>query len=696
MLNIRFIGNALCVNYAFLEQYYPNPRRAKSDSNWSTPLRGWVRYTDVWASNKSPKNRHKKALPTPESLMEACQNDEIIKQVVPNGGHEVYFEAEYGAKYAGDFARAAAWLEALCGIKARKEHKTLGFKRFPQLLHAILPVIQAENLRGLQTNTVNSLRVKLGDYAKLPKETRWQTVADERVRISALNATKISPSSFHETTLLGLLANFDGDAVRQISSVYSEYLGFCRAHKQQPVAQRTAYEFAIRPETQMRIGRMRYGNAYAKDYLPDVMAAAPKHSLEVVCWDGVPLGAVWKDKNGELRWRYTIVVILDVASNMVIGWDMGPTETTEMYRTAQKRAMQMTGNKKYRYSISDRGSAFTAYEGKRVTDFVSEQHKYVSDQGGLMAKFGKNPQANPVERFGKFLQEKFREKAWWTGLGVKTKNATSRKNEDEFTAKAAISEAELKQEINSAMAEFSATKREDGRTNAQFFHEEMHPEAVPVMETAVRMVFGQIANRPIKVNKGRIRFKDNYYSIPKFAERGMRGDFVNKKVRVLYDPDDLSKVDIYKLGNPKDPYDTSKDVYLCEASMVAKTVRSPREQTEETQAAFEAQMAFKNETAQALLDEEKRLREEFGGIAAEKEAMEAAEAEARLKYPFAVPKTADNSKANIDEATKRYYENVYAGFEPAQEAVKRASGSDIDPEPEEEPRKYKLKHRFDF
>ena len=724
---ITYENEKLFVTRTWLEKYYPagQVRKKISLGNFivSENDKNLVEYKSVLETNSRVRNsKHKKDLPSEGSLLNSIQikaqkeqvaqqykkeegknlYNELIELVKTfyKGDREAFFAGEYGPQFAYDFAQSSAWLDFLLSAKRKKSIlKQFNCELYKHLLEFCIVQIKKEDLRGLKVSSVSSLQnCKLAAYRKakkMDKENYWKSVADARLKTSKENAYKAKLSdksnfqTFHFATLVGLFANYDNPQILNatgMSSVYEQYLEICNEYGVKPLTERSVRRFPHRSDAIFRIMRSRFGNGKVKSEIMPYISAKVTYANEFVCWDGIPIRAAWVDKNGKLHYQYNILPILDYASGVCLGVSMGETENTEMFVEAMQQAFVTTKGRKFRYTISDSGSAFTSYEGTRITKMVSEQHDYVKNVHAKLQSFGKSPNKNPAERFARMIQERFRKFTWFGGLSLKAKKQTI--NEDNWnpTKEHHITEADLRYEIASVLAEFSSQMKE-GKSSLDWYYENIHPKSQHLLAWQSNYAFGDMLSAPINVKKGAVRFKNQDYLITNYDELIEKGVLVNSKARVRFNPKDLTTIDLWSVGNPQKPKDFSKDTYLGTYGLKGKTMKSPLEQTSETWKVYDEQMKVVTKTADKIVEIEKQDKDNFNEIMAGEFQIEE---EMRARYPFAT-KTA---KVVQHEATQDMMRDRYLYKEPIKKAV-GAEFEDFTEEKEEPNLSLKPRKRWD-
>ena len=559
--------------------------------------------------------------------------------------------------------------------------------------------IKKENLRGLKVTTAASLQnKKLAQYRKEYKTDSvnyWKTAADSRMKISKQNAFKAKLNkesnfqTFHFATLVGLFANYDNPQILTatgITSIYANYEEICREYGLKPLSQSTVKRFPHRSDAINRIMRSRFGNQKVRQDVMPYVASEVTHSHEFVSWDGIPIRAAWRGQNGKINYQYNILPILDYASGIVLGAGMGHTENTDMFRAAMQQAFSFTEGRKFRYTMSDSGSSFTSYEGARIIQMVSEKHDFVKDVHSSLSSFGKSANKNPTERLGLLIQNRFRDKPWFGGLGIKTKKQTL--NDDvwnpggnaEERMKFTISEAELKQEIASVLAEFSSIMTQ-GKTALDWYRENIHPQAGHLLAWESNYAFGDIVTSPINVRKGLVRFQNENYLINDYEQLIEAGILVDGKARIRYNPANTSSIDLWSIGNEKNKKDFGKDTYIGTYGLRTKTKKSPLEQTDETWKAYHEQMQVVENTANKIVAMEKQDKETFEEIMNGEFQVEN---EMRSRYPFST----STNKRMQHEATQNMMEDHY---QYGDGKLKMAVGAEFSGEEEEGPKEQSKK-----
>lgn len=721
---ITYEDEQILVSRKWLEKFYLKSeiRKKISLGNLKTlEDKNKIIYSSVLENNKrSTRIKHKRNLPSEKSLIESLQikkqknkviesyqnadkenvSEELINLVKGfyKGDREIYFAGEYGPKYAYDFTQSSAWLDFMIAAKTKKTiFKKIKCSYYSEFLKICLEQIKKEDLRGLKVSSLTSLQnVKLASYRKekkADKDNYWKSVADKRLKTSKQNAFKarISENSnfqtFHFATLVGLFANYENPQILNatgITSIYNQYENICREYDVKPLSENSVRRFPHRSDAINRIMRSRFGNGKVKSEIMPHVSAEVTYANEFVCWDGIPIRAAWVDTSGKLHWQYNILPILDYASGVCLGVAMGETENSKMFADAMQQAFITTNGRKFRYTISDSGTAFTSYEGTRITKMVSEQHDYVKDVHASLLTFGKSPNKNPAERFARMIQERLRQFNWFGGLSLKAKKQTLNEDNWKPLKEHHISEAELKFQIAQVLAEFASIMKEE-QTALQWYEQNIHPNAGHLLAWQSNYAFGMMLTAPINVKRGAVRFKNQDYLINNYDELIENGILVNHKARLRYNDNDNTSIDLWSIGNEKNLKDFSKDTYIGTYQLKGKTKKSPLEQTSESWETYHNQMEVVEKTANTIVRMENEDKERLDEIMAGEFQIEN---EMRARYPFAT----NTAKRVQHEATQDMMVDRYQYSE-----IKKAVGAEfeVDFEENEEPTESKtMKKRW--
>ena len=666
---ISFVNKTVVVSYGFLQKYYSYEYLKKSVSleKWQKAEKGWIVWQSVLDANaKAKREEDRKKLPTLQELEKVALSEQLENLVL----EQFYSTSEaqdlvihYGYELAKDYCEASAWLRMLTELGKDKQaiRRLTGYNTKTNLRKAAANILKFKNLKGLGASNAESLRIKELQYQKLGMECIISG------KFGNKNAAKTEIKDFHDITLVGLYMNIDRPQIYHIDSkygVYAQYLDKCQAHGKEPMSLSWVKGHFKCERVQAIISQQRYGKSDQKArFVNKIRAEKVKYSNSRIVLDGIPISGVHTNK-GELKWQYTLCPILDVASGSIIGFSHGYQENTKMFKDAMRQAINTANHKKFKEVVSD-GFLKKNIQAGDILSFACEKHKAIV----------KNPQENEAERLGLIIQERFRKYEWWAGLGITTKKKESRANRDYFDVKNAPTYAEFIKIVAKEMAMYNAEIQENGLSRIENYHQNFRKDAEFIHPSAMRRMFGEWTTRKIVAGELTVQIgsKEYKFAVPEYTDWLQNDqDFSKNKarVRVYFDPSDMSQVDIC---NIVDKDDLSKDKFKSTLNALELTSKTFSEHTEATEKALGRQLKNRKSTKEYLAEQEQEYKEANNELTA-----------SELKVPFKNPLRKGKFKNDYNEAVAKEMENYFLFGESGM--MQKAAGDGIDYSEQEQPK----------
>lgn len=267
--------------------------------------------------------------------------------------------------------------------------------------------------------------------------------------------------------------------------------------------------------------------------------------------DGTKLNLYYKayDKDGKWTMKTTQVYeVIDAYSEVLLGYHISDSEDFRAQYNAFRMAIGTAGHRPYEIVTDNQGGHKKLEAGgffDRITGHVSRR----------TAPY--NPQSKSIEAlFGRFQSQILRKDWRFTGQNITTKTAKSRPNLEFVLAnqESLYTLEELKVAYAKAREEWNlAPHPATGRPRIEMYRESINPDTQPVGVNDMVEMFWIITDKPstftsagitISVTKKKYTYEVlDAYGMP---DMEFRRKHTYRQFRVMYDPQDMTKVKLYE------------------------------------------------------------------------------------------------------------------------------------------------------
>lgn len=455
-----------------------------------------------------------------EAKREYYTNVKVIKAV-----HEVINMRRSMRRKLGRKSMADVWKEISASVNR------LDKRKYPHSL--------PENHRRLQG--------KLSDYLQEGPETF--------IHKGFCNKNK---EKLNDEVKLWVLAQWANNIERITSeehllSVYNEYAREMRkvSRENEKIwkevkSAKTLHNFLYSDGIQALWWGARYGELKAKEkfvYQHSTLLPTMRNGL----WysDGTKVNYYYQDEKVNIA-TLSVYEVMDVYSEMFIGYAFCKNEDYEAQRAAFKMALQTAGEKPYQVSFDNQGG----HKKLETTSFLGKlAHIAIKTQPY-------NGKSKTLESaFGRF-QEQFLKKDWYfTGQNITAKNKESRANMEYILAN---------KENLPTLEEVKATylkRREEwnearhpmtGKPRIEMYRESRNPKAIKLTAEDMRDLFCVEHENEIRVTAYGLSFEVEKKKYTYMVYNGKMpnidwvADHVDRRYTGKYDPDDMSELHLYE------------------------------------------------------------------------------------------------------------------------------------------------------
>jgi hypothetical protein len=534
--------------------------------------------------NRAPKF-YRDMLPTEDELLRLIDTMQVrtksevvefIKREIASRVNEFvkgedvqYFRFESEPSFTHDkavqLAESKAWCQLIYNFVSSGQYRTLGVTRKGQFLQYCTDIISPLRLEGLHIKTAKSLRKKLFYFPADESEQRqylasgkWGNQNARKIGKFKLVDTitgEILDFDIHEAIMFNLYMNPGNSQKEEIPTLYEYYKeDLAEITSEPPMSERTFRQYCSSFDKKLLLEKARHGkDYYDKHYLTYVPTEPLKYAHSLFTSDGSKTIAYryWaKDKSGKMGWQRRnlyAMLVSDVASRFVAGWDVSPegmsAETPKMTQVAMLNALKAGGYQTMWELVTDNHGAYTSNEMKGFLLKIFNKVRTIEPH---------NSQANPAELqfklFKKILKREFNflSTSWNSGVNDTANPDFIVNNEALPTYEEAIIQ------LRKAIERHNNKPLRDGSTPAQRFANK-HPECKPMDVRQLRELFGYETKVDVSYMRGFVNVekagKLYKFEIPDYSTSAVEiakatGYSPSAQVRVVWD---FEGADIYSL-----------------------------------------------------------------------------------------------------------------------------------------------------
>lgn len=263
-------------------------------------------------------------------------------------------------------------------------------------------------------------------------------------------------------------------------------------------------------------------------------------------WEGDGTRANLYYREGRKVRATDVYMVMDVATELFLGWAFGENETYEMQRRAYRMALERAGERPYDILTDNQGG-----------------HKKLATEG-LFEKLALNyshttpyrPMAKLIEsKFGIFQKKELHKYAHFTGTNMTAKGGRPNVEWLEANIELVPTYPEMIQQFEETILRWNADVHSTLGVPRQELYQTMHNDELPaVTEQDFIRIFWEETERPntftssgltIQVNKQEYTYEVvDERGLPDFAWRTKN---TGRRFAVKYDPDDMTKACIYRI-----------------------------------------------------------------------------------------------------------------------------------------------------
>lgn len=455
-----------------------------------------------------------------EAILEYYSNVKVMNAV-----HEVVNVRRQMRRKLGKKTMANVWEEIAESVKRLDKHK--------------IPHSLPENPRRLQE--------KLSDYLKEGPELF--------IHGGFCNKNK---EKLNDEVKLWVLAQWANNIERITSeehllSVYNEHAREMRKASRENEkiwrevkSAKTLHNFLYSDGIQSLWWGARYGELKAREkfvYQHSTLLPTMRDSL----WysDGTKVNYYYRDQNGNIA-TLSVYEVMDVYSEMFIGYAFCQHEDYTAQRTAFRMALRTAGEKPYQVSFDNQGGhkklETTSFLGKLARIAVKTQPY--------------NGKSKTIESaFGRFQKQFLKKDPCFTGQNITAKDKESRANMEYILAnKENLPDLEEVKALYLKRREEwnSAPHPKTGKARSEMYRESRNPEAVALTGEDMRELFCTEHESKIRVTAYGLSFEVEKRKYTYMVYNGDMpdvdwiADHVDRRYTGKYDPDDMSELHLYE------------------------------------------------------------------------------------------------------------------------------------------------------
>lgn len=410
---------------------------------------------------------------------------------------------------------------------AKHQWKALGYTSRPQFEAAISSLIKANDV-GLPAHP-KSLCKKLSEY-------RTQgTIAVIPGQIGNSNASKLGPEQ--QDWIKSAYADHRKPTVELIHRLY---LLHAQEVEWPTISLSTVKGFLAKASIAQQVHIERDQKHWKNTYGFTIKTAKPTAPDALVESDGTKLNLFYMD-GGKMKADLQMYIVVDVATEMMIGYSFGRSENIDTVQRAWRMAIKRSGRlpKQTRF---DNGGAHKSAEVKAFMKCISDVHFNSTAYSG---------QSKYIERIiGRFQRAHLALFHNFTGMNVKAKHKDSQLNESWLKQnKHAIPTLEgAIHDTVTALEAWNNTIIREGKTRAELYYADNTAGRTLTEQDRCNLFYTERPNTITYRKHGlelRVNNKRLYYEV--YDDQGnpdMEFHYAHTgdTFRVKYDPDDLSQV----------------------------------------------------------------------------------------------------------------------------------------------------------
>lgn len=484
------------------------------------------RYREAWEQLHGDPRAKRKFAPFAERLKEDADAYNVFTSYTYDGGRKLPDEAI--VRYCNDAMILNTVRETLeVMTAARKAARQPMTGKWDEILKLV------NGVRADYPNNIPKTAITLKrKYQRYIAEGYYSLI---HAGFGNQNRTKVK-SEVDRAVLLDILSHGNQIPATVAADTYNIW---AKSHQVQPITPRTVLNYMT--ENAVEIDAYRRGSkAWADDFDPVVRRFRPTAPLLLVNSDDNDLDLYFKNGRDNY-YRFKLYVVLDAHCDYILGYAFGDQVTSELIRDAYRNAMrhiqELTGGfYLWHQTVADRWGL----NSDNLLSFFESMATFTPPTAGLA-------RAKVIERsFGTEWHNALKHYSNYAGHNITAKE----KHNGDF-AQSNLKNRPSVQEAPALIARFIDTLRslewkDSGKSRQQVWLEGFRNmeagQIKQITEEVYLQRFGRrheyentVRNTGITVTIGEIR---RHYDVPEDVYR----QAVGKKVRVVYDPGDMSRV----------------------------------------------------------------------------------------------------------------------------------------------------------
>lgn len=306
-------------------------------------------------------------------------------------------------------------------------------------------------------------------------------------------------------------------------------------------------QYLYRPEVKRIWYAARYGELEAKEEFSrqnrTILA-----KLRDALWysDGTKLNYYYQDEFGNVK-TCSVYEVMDVFSEVFLGYHISPTEDFEAQYAAYKMAIQFSGHKPYEIRYDNQGG----HKKLENSDFLTN----LADHAIRTAPY--NGRSKTIESaFGRFQQQYLHKDWFFTGQNITTKKKESRANMEFILAntKQLPTLDQIKETYKKRREEWNnAEHHKTGIRRLDMYRSSVNDKTKKVGLLEMIEIFGVTTRQPSQYTSAgiEIQVKKQQYAYEVLTKEGEPDrDFnrrnIGRRFYVRYQPDDMSMIALYE------------------------------------------------------------------------------------------------------------------------------------------------------
>lgn len=485
------------------------------------------------------------------------------------------------------YIQACAFLNLLDGM-TKPRYQAMGYPRRAAFDEAISSLIKANGVK-LPTATCK-LIVKLQAY----RQQGAIAVIDGR---TGNQNTRV----LNEEQQRWLMAAYADHRKPTVEVLYNVYLRHCKEVGWKAVSISTVKAFLAKKSTRHIVEIERDPKIWKEKFGYTITTAKPVNPCALYESDGTKLNLFYRESDGRTMAKLQMYIVVDIASECIIGYSFGYSENTERVKAAWRMAIARTG-KLPKQSRFDNGASHKSAEVDAFINSISDIH---------FRSTAYNGQSKYIEGIiGRFQSQHLRFFHNFTGMNVRAKKDDSRVNESYLKSNPHLipTKEEAIAQAVAAMEAWNHDTNKKGIVRASIFNDEKLNIGRKLTEMDKINIFYDERESKITRTKDGITMihegVEHFFDV--HDERGLVDmDFhlsnTNVEFIIKWNPKDISH--IYLL-------DKNDKRVVAKATRIKQIAGSVHDAEEGTRELLNANLDLKKQQAQRMLDLVAELKEE--------------------------------------------------------------------------------------